>query len=298
MKVSVIFSTYNATAWLEKVFWGYQHQSHKDFEIIVADDGSTSETADLIERVRKETDLDIQHVWQEDEGFQKCRILNKAILHANNDYVVFSDGDCIPRIDFLAEHIKNAEQGYYLSGSYFKLPMSTSEKISYEDVKNQRCFDVNWLRANGLPTFRKTLKLRAGKSIAPWLNRFTTTPCNLKGSNASCWLKDIIEVNGFDDRMQWGGLDREFGVRLINKGVAPRHVRYNAICVHLDHSRGYKDPEMVASNRKLRIFNEKNNVSWTDHGIAQLLDNGYEPAHNKVTTQFAEILSSPRQAAN
>lgn len=286
MKVSVIFSTYNATEWLQKVFWGYQCQTHRDFEIIVADDGSSAATAELIEQVRAKTGISIQHVWQEDEGFQKCRILNKAILHAKHDYVIFSDGDCIPRRDFIAEHIKSAEVGYYLSGSYFKLPMTTSKAITYDDVEQQRCFDVKWLHANGLPRTRKTLKIRVNNRIAPWLNRFTTTRCNLKGSNASCWLTDIIAVNGFDERMQWGGLDREFGVRLVNRGIKPRHVRYNAICVHLDHSRGYKNPDMVAANKKLRVDNARNGISWTDFGIRQLIDAGYQPSQDKVLNKI------------
>ncbi len=267
MRLSVIFTTYNSPKWLEKVFWGYQQQTHKDFEIIVADDGSTDETRLLIERARDELGLDIQHVWQEDKGFRKCRILNKAILKAKNDYIVFSDGDCIPRSDFLEVHHENAQKGYYLSGSYYKLPMSTSKTITQDDVISGRCFDVRWLRENGLPKRRKTLKLTASPSFAKILNKITPTRCNLKGSNASAWKKDILAVNGMDERMHWGGEDREFGVRLINSGIKPKHVRYNAICIHLDHSRGYKDEARIAANKKLRIFNEKNKVMRTEYGI-------------------------------
>ena len=267
MRLSVIFTTYNSPEWLEKVFWGYQQQTHQDFEIIVADDGSTEETRLLIERARKEFGLDIKHVWQEDKGFRKCRILNKAIVKAESEYIVFSDGDCIPRRDFLAVHQSNAQKGYYLSGSYYKLPMSTSKAITQDDIATGRCFDVNWLRTNGLPRGRKTLKLTAGPRLAKILNKITPTRCNLKGSNASAWKKDILAVNGMDERMHWGGEDREFGVRLINTGIKPKHVRYNAICIHLDHARGYKDEKLVAENKKLRIFNEKNKVARTEYGI-------------------------------
>ncbi len=275
MKVSVVFSTYNSVEWLQKVLWGFAYQTHKDFEIIIADDGSSPETAELIKTQRNALDLDIKHVWQEDEGFQKCRILNKAVLHAQAPYIVFTDGDCIPRSDFLAVHVQEAKPGRYLSGSYYKLPMDTSRNITQEDIKTQRCFDVQWLYQNGLPKTRKTLKLRASQKWAPLLNALTPTACNLKGSNASAWRQDILDVNGFDERMQWGGLDREFGVRLANNGIKPKHVRYNAICVHLDHSRGYKDPKMVAANKALRVGNAKNKVTWTDHGITQLQEAGY-----------------------
>ncbi|MBU2099105.1 MAG: glycosyltransferase, partial [Gammaproteobacteria bacterium] len=82
MKLSVIVTTYNSPAWLEKVLWGYSRQTHKTFELIIGDDGSGPETRELLNRMRTETGLDIKHIWQEDDGFRKCRILNKCIEQA------------------------------------------------------------------------------------------------------------------------------------------------------------------------------------------------------------------------
>ncbi len=272
MKLSVIISTYNSPKWLEKVLWGYSRQSHRDFEIIIADDGSTDDTRQLIDRMRAETGLDIKHVWQEDEGFRKCRILNKAVLEVASEYVVFTDGDCIPRQDFLAVHAAEAEPGAYLSGGYHKLPMSTSQAIGKDDILTGRCFSLKWLKQHGLKSSFKNLKLTASPWLAKICNKLTPTACNFKGSNGSAWLTDILAVNGFDERMPWGGEDREFGVRLINRGIRAKHVRYNAIVIHLDHSRGYRDPEMVAKNKALRQANEKSGVARTEYGIAQLAE--------------------------
>ena len=277
MKLSVLVTTYNALAWLEKVIWGYAAQTHRDFELIIADDGSSPETADRIRAQRRETGLDLVHLWQPDEGFQKCRVLNKAIVTARHDYLVFSDGDCIPRADFLAVHAARAQPGYYLSGSYYKLPMHTSEAIGLDDIRTQRCFQIDWLRAHGLPTSRKNLKVIAGPRLARFLNATTPTRCNLKGSNASAWRKDVLRVNGFDERMQWGGLDREFGVRLLNAGVKARHVRFDAICLHLDHPRGYANPERVAYNKALRKSHARLGTVETQYGIRQLLASGFTP---------------------
>lgn len=272
MKLSVIMTTYNSPEWLEKVLWGYSVQTHKDFELIIGDDGSTERTRQVVDRIRDETGMTIKHVWQEDKGFRKCRILNKSILKVASEYVVFTDGDCIPRPDFLEVHAREAEPGRYLSGGYHKLPMSTSKTISKDDIISGRCFDLKWLKAHGLKSSHKNSKLVATPLKASIFNALTPTACNFKGSNGSAWLKDILAVNGYDERMPWGGLDREFGVRLMNFGIKPKHVRYNAIVIHLDHKRGYKDPELVAANKALRVNSKKRKVIRTDHGIEQLGD--------------------------
>jgi glycosyltransferase involved in cell wall biosynthesis len=88
MKVSVIMSTYNAIDWLEKVIWGFSAQTITDFELVIADDGSTPETKHKIDALRSELNLSIIHVWQEDHGFQKTKILNKAILASTSDYLI------------------------------------------------------------------------------------------------------------------------------------------------------------------------------------------------------------------
>lgn len=288
MQASIILSTYNSPAWLEKVLYGYFCQTCTDFEIVIADDGSRPDTAALIERLRAESPVPLIHVWQRDDGFRKSRILNKAVLHANTPYLLFSDGDCIPRADFVDTHLRRAQPGYWLSGSYYKLPMETSKLITREDIESGRCFDKQWLYQHGLPRLRKTLKISAGPRLAPLLNRLTPAKCNFKGSNGSVWRDDVLRVNGFDERMPWGGQDREFGVRLINAGIKPRHVRYDAIVVHLDHARGYIDPEKVAANKALRKANARNRVVRTPCGIQELLDGGYAPgSESKSSTESA-----------
>ena len=114
MKIGVIISTYNNPKWLEKVLWGYICQERKADEIIIADDGSTDETRQLLERYKSE--LPIKHIWHEDRGFQKSEILNKAIIASESEYLIFTDQDCIPREDFISIHEKYAEKGFFLSG--------------------------------------------------------------------------------------------------------------------------------------------------------------------------------------
>ncbi|MFP4295185.1 MAG: glycosyltransferase family 2 protein [Halothiobacillaceae bacterium] len=252
MKTSVIFTTYNSPRWLEKVLWGFFVQSVGDFEIIVADDGSGEETRALIERMQVEAPVPLRHVWQEDDGFRKCQIMNRAIVAASGEYLIFTDGDCIPRADFVAQHLRHARADSYLSGGYFKLPMDISEAITREDIVAQRPFDIDWLVARGFRRTHKALKLTARGRMADWLNRLSPARPTWNGHNASCHKRHALAVNGFEERMQYGGQDCEFGERLVHLGLRPRRIRYSAICVHLDHKRGYVTEEMLANSRAIR----------------------------------------------
>lgn len=265
--LSVIISTYNSEEWLEKVLLGYACQDTSDFEVVIADDGSKQPTFDLIDRLKTEVPYTIQHIWQEDDGFQKSRILNKALVATKADYVLMSDGDCIPRKDFVSVHLKFREKGYFLSGGYFMLPMSISKKITKSNIIAQDCFRVDWLKENGLDSSFKTNKLTAKGFKENLLNKITPTNASWNGHNASGWKEDLIAVNGFDERMQYGGQDREIGERLMNRGIKSKQIRYSAICVHLDHPRGYKTKESIDKNLAIRAATKKEKKKWTNFGI-------------------------------
>lgn len=267
MKISVIMSTYNAEAWLEKVLWGFDNQTERDFEIIIADDGSRDATRLLLERMQKEISIPIVHVWHADNGFQKSQILNKAIMASSSDYLVFTDGDCIPRKDFVAVHAERRQAGYFLSGGYFKLPMSISELITKEDVYAQRCFDLSWLTEKGLEKSAKNIKFITSGFLEKFMNFITPTKPTWNGHNASGWKKDLIAINGFNQEMQYGGQDRELGERLFNNGLKSKQIRYSAICIHLDHARGYVNEETWKKNFAIRENTRNNKVIRTAVGI-------------------------------
>lgn len=267
LDTSIIISTYNSTEWLEKVLHGYNNQTYRQFEVVIADDGSGDETRNLIDAIRKVVFYPITHVWHEDRGFQKSQILNKAIVRCTTEYIIMSDGDCIPRKDFVEQHVKFREEGHFLSGGYFMLPMDISNAITLDDIYNEHCFDISWLKKNGLNTSFKNNKLNSGSFKAFLLNAFTPTNASWNGHNASGWKEDIVAVNGFDERMQYGGQDRELGERLVNLGIKSKQIRYNAVVVHLDHPRGYKNQLSINKNLAIRRHTIKQNMSWTPYGI-------------------------------
>jgi glycosyltransferase involved in cell wall biosynthesis len=268
-KISIILSTYNAEEWLEKVLWGFNFQSYKNFEIVIADDGSGPKTKELIEAMAKKVFYEIIHVWQEDDGFQKSRILNKSVVACNADYIIMTDGDCIPREDFVLVHYLNKKSGYFISGGYYMLPMNISKFITLPDIEKQHCFNINWLKEKGIPKTFKNRKLTSRGFISKILNTFTPTNASWNGHNSSGWKKDILNVNGFDERMQYGGQDRELGERLFNFGIKSKQLRYSAVCVHLDHKRGYKTPESIAKNIKIRRETRIEKRVWTYYGITK-----------------------------
>jgi glycosyltransferase involved in cell wall biosynthesis len=267
--LSVIITTYNQPKYLELVLWGFVHQTNPSFEIVIADDGSGEETKNVIEWFKQNTRLIIRHVWHEDNGFRKCTILNKAIIAAATDYLLFTDGDCIPRADFIDVHLNRAREGYFLSGGYFKLNDSASEKITPESIKNQSPFQRNWLTQNGQPFTYKFLKLINIQWLSRLLNAITTTKPTWNGHNVSGWKKDIIAVNGYNETMVYGGLDRELGERLENYGIKGLQIRYSAIVVHLNHPRPYKKKELMDKNRAIRKEVRDKKIVYTPVGINQ-----------------------------
>lgn len=265
--LSVIITTYNQPEWLEKTLVGFENQSLSSFEVIIADDGSDKRTQDVIDRFRTRGRLDIRHVWHPDTGFNKCSILNQSIAAAKYDYLLFTDGDCIPRRDFVEVHLSKAEKGRFLSGGYFKLSTPVSHQLTVEDIVNQRPFKAGWLVSQGQPRTYKMLKFVNRRWLETFFNRATVTKATWNGHNVSGWKQDIIDVNGYNEDMQYGGLDRELGERLENNGIRGKQIRYSAICVHLDHPRPYRTTDTLSKNRAIRDRVKREKITWAKVGI-------------------------------
>lgn len=246
---SVIVSTYRQPGALRLSLLGYRHQSTSGFEVVVADDGSGEETADVVREART-GGLAVRHVWHEDRGFRKTEALNRAILASRGTYLIFSDGDCVPRSDLVAVHLRLAERGRFLSGGYLKLPEETTREVDQDAVASGRVFDPGWLRARGYRPGRRRLRLVRSELVAAALDALTPTRPTWNGHASSTWREHIVAVNGFDLEMGYGGEDRALGLRLENLGVRGRQVRHRAVCVHLHHERPYLDGEVLRANRE------------------------------------------------
>ena len=165
--------------------------------------------------------------------------------------------------------MQHAVPGRFLSGGYFQLPRATTERLSADDVAKGRHEDVEWLHQRGLDRTWRARRLAATGVFARALDILTPTRASWNGHNASGWKADLIAVNGFDERMGYGGEDRELGERLEILGRRGHQIRHRAICVHQWHERGYVSEEVLRENKRIRRETARAGVARTPFGIVK-----------------------------
>ncbi|HEX2721525.1 MAG TPA: glycosyltransferase [Gemmatimonadaceae bacterium] len=270
MEVSLIVSTYNQPAYLALVLWSYAVQTRRGFEVVVADDGSTADTREMLRALRKETGLRIVHVWQPDNGFQKCEILNRAIVAARGDYLIFTDGDTLASPELVSTHLGLARRDRFIAGGHMPLPRHLSLAITCDDVVAGRVTRLSWLVRNGYRPNYRFLRLAAPRALRPLLDEYTGGRMRWRGNNASVFREHAIAVNGFDMRLGHGNEDAEFGDRLSNLGLAGCSVRFRAPAVHLSHPRPYRDRKGRDANLAYRREVQRMRIVRTPVGITEL----------------------------
>jgi glycosyltransferase involved in cell wall biosynthesis len=271
MQSELVISTYNAPRALGLMLLSVLGQAVRA-GVCIADDGSGPEIRALVEGfAAAHPDLRLRHVWHEDRGFEKNAILNRAVATSTADHLIFTDGDCLLSPGFVARHRALAGPGRYACGSLIRLPAPASAALTGDDVTSGRVWRREWLRQAGAID-RPTTWLKTAPLPGPLLSaleRLSPVRRTWSGSNASAMRADIVAVNGFDEAMKYGGEDKEFGIRLQNAGLRGRHLRFSAPVVHIDHGRGYVDPERVAENRRRIAEVRRSGRSWTPDGLVK-----------------------------
>ena len=115
--ISVIVTTYNREDALDAALRALAHQSDRNFEIVVADDGSRPDTARVVENWAARCPVPVKHVWHAHDGFRGGEIRNRGIRVSAGRLCIFLDGDCLAQADFIAAHRRLAEPGWFVTGN-------------------------------------------------------------------------------------------------------------------------------------------------------------------------------------
>ena len=227
MKIALLISTYNWPESLDLVLKSAFFQTHLPNEILIADDGSNDDTKKLIKELEQKVSMPIHHIWQDDLGFRKSKILNKAIARTTADYIIQVDGDCIMHKNFVEDHVKAAQKGVYLYGSRvnilpnFVVNIFAKKQIDFNFFSKQI---KNKTRSLHIPFLSKFYKIHDGIS-----NKF-------RGCNVSYWRDDFIAINGYNEDFEgWGREDSDLVIRMGNNGVKAKRIRYAGIVFHIHH---------------------------------------------------------------
>jgi glycosyltransferase involved in cell wall biosynthesis len=261
MKVALVISTYNWPQALRSVLRSIATQSRKPDEVLIADDGSGPETESIIEFFTSKLEMPVKHIWQEDRGFRKSAVLNKALSFTNADYIIQIDGDCILHPQFIRDHLAGVEEGTFLYGSRVNIFPGAVQKVL--KMKNPR-----------FPIFSSAIKNKSRNLRIPFFQKLygskTKFSNKTRGCNLSYWRKDLIGVNGYDETMEgWGREDSELVIRMLNNGVKGKRLRYGGILYHIYHPE--KSREFLLKNSEIQTRTIEENIKWCSEGIDKYL---------------------------
>jgi glycosyltransferase involved in cell wall biosynthesis len=269
MRTCVIVTTYNRPDALGLVLEGYLAQDAREFELIVADDGSTAETRRVIEEYARRAPFALRHLWQEDLGFRPAAIRNRALAATAAEYVIFSDGDCVASRDFVTRHERLAEPGYFLAGNRMLLSEAFTARVLAGYLPLHRWHAGAWLSAwlrgdvnRCLPLVRLPDVGFRKRSPARWEG--------VKTCNLSAWREDLLRVNGLDESYTgWGLEDSDLVIRLLRAGVKHKSARFAAPLYHLWHRES--DRSLLAENeRRLAEIRASGRIA-ARRGVSQYL---------------------------
>jgi len=267
--LSLIISFYNKLSNLKLILASLEIQSYSDFEVLIADDGSSDDVCRELKDIIQSSQLDIRHIWHEDQGWRKNIILNQAILASLGDYLLFIDGDCILHRRCLEEHILHRRKGWIIAGRRVNLSLRASAGITPRIVHKGSLWKSSLVRMAWDSLSHKNTHFENAIYIRnSWLrSRINKKDKGVLGSHFSIFKDDILAVNGFDERFLHPavGEDTDLELRLRRNGIKVQTLKHIAIQYHLYHE------SLPREESNLRIMEENNlhNVRYTPYGIRQ-----------------------------
>ena len=260
MKLSLIVTTYNWPEALRKVLDSIALQTVTPFEVIIADDGSSLETKELIEAYQSKLKCPLVHCWQEDKGFRVARNRNHGIVTSKGNYIVFIDGDMILAPKFIEDHIGTAEQGYFVQGrrAYLNKQLSTALLASDQ---------MPHIFMRGIKHRELAMRLAFMPKIFTESKR--SSLARAMTANCAFWRDDAYRVNGFNNDFEgWGPEDVEFFLRLFNVGLTCKKLNFKSNCYHIYHPSS--STASLERNTKLLDDTIRRQLTTCKNGLLQL----------------------------
>ena len=251
---TVIISVYKDLEALELILDSLNRQTNLNFDILVSEDCEYDEMNTFLKSY--ESALEIQHIYQKDDGWQKNIALNNAIRSAKGEYLIFLDGDIVPYKHFIENHLKSLEKKRFLSGRRVEVGPFFSSLI------RKRYLSYRWLERLYL-LFFPFLLIDKGRHLEEGVylgfETFLSKKVNSKkqkkmmlvGCNFSCWKEDLVLINGFDEDYLSPsvGEDVDLAWRFNHFGISYKSLRYVANTFHLYHARNWGNA--LESNEKM-----------------------------------------------
>ncbi len=233
--ISVIVTTYNRPDALDAALRALAHQSDRNFEIVVADDGSGPDTAKIVESWTGRLTIPIKHVWQKHQGFRGAEIRNRGISVSAGAYCIFLDGDCLAPADFLARHRRLAEPGWFVAGNRILLSAKLTHAVLAESLPAETWHFAELVRQRargGVNRLLPALRVPFGPVRKIYHHSWEgAKTCNLAVASS-----DLERTDGFDmNYAGWGLEDSDLVVRLFHAGVRRKDGRFATGVLHLWH---------------------------------------------------------------
>lgn len=262
---SLCISTYNWPEALQACLQTVLRQTVLPSEIIIADDGSGPATREVIEAFQQKSPVPVKHIWQPDDGFRLAQIRNKAFAAAAYPYIIQIDGDLLLHPHYIADHMRAARPGTFLSGSRVMLaePLSrqmlAAQGLQYPSLLSRQVTKkYNGLRCSLLSVVQRYV------ARGPQYYRYVL------GCNMSFWRQDLLRVNGYNENFTgWGKEDNDIAIRLINAGVKLRMLKFGGIVYHLHHPQS--DAARLRENEEALSHSLSAKITYIEKGMHQYL---------------------------
>jgi len=246
MKISLIIAYYKNIDALDLILKALQKQTFTDFEVIIAEDDNDVKSFQYIYNAQQKAPFILKHFHQViDDGFRKNEMLNKAILNATGEIIVFLDGDSIPHKHFMATYAKSMKEKHALFGRRVMLSDSITQRLYFN--KNLNLLKLPYLLLSKSKKIKYSFHLpfiKSYRDIGIW------------GCNWGILKKHLIDVNGFDEDYIKAGVGEDLDIewRLKNMGIKLLSVRFGALVYHLHHLENYSVDDI---NFNLEVFERK-----------------------------------------